>query len=406
MFFIHYGVCLSYKEKAPASFFPHATMVRTSSPKMKHPLYKEGTATKSQTNVTPYPGEQVSRSIRDKVLTIDLKGKPMKIMEMSAEEISQNVEMLEPLVRPYGCGPVAPGSWLVLRTYQKIIEVRDEMRFDEFGLCIGDRTFKRAYHQALRDIALYNAAGSQTQTLAQAAGTKGVPVDRVNGVSMPNARIRNPTAAIEHSFAYLLDKHWHRYLLPFGCYFFEPPKSDGQAWSEWKTYNSPSNRSATSMTTTATSSNVTPYFINPFSVTAADILYLCNTSGYLDRFLFVVGIILFAKKNDVNLLRHTRKHSDSSYRLFVTMEKHIHLFGSLYMHRKVLHENNHMVGGNWTESVELLDRLETECCTWFGVDKNSLNRDFDTMIVEKLSSLNNVMNYFPSAGTIQSKHAT
>lgn len=75
-------------------------------------------------------------------------GVPLDFRSMLPQQIRDNTEMMTPLVRPYGCGPVAPADWLVLRTYQRIVEMRDEMRMDEDGLCIGDRTFKRRYQQA------------------------------------------------------------------------------------------------------------------------------------------------------------------------------------------------------------------------------------------------------------------
>ena len=50
--------------------------------------------------------------------------------------------------------------------------------------------------------------------------------------------------------------------------------------------------------------------INPYAVACADILYLCNTGGYLERFVYIVGIIMWAKRNGVNLLQqHSRKNS-------------------------------------------------------------------------------------------------
>ena len=47
-------------------------------------------------------------------------------------------------------------------------------------------------------------------------------------------------------------------------------------------------------------------FINPHSVTAADILYLCNTTNYLERYMYIIGIIIWAKRYGCNLLRYIK----------------------------------------------------------------------------------------------------
>jgi hypothetical protein len=117
-------------------------------------------------------------------------------------------------------------------------------------------------------------------------------------------------------------------------------------------------------------------YVNPYSVTAADVLYLCNTIGYLERFIYVLGVILWAKKYGCNLLRFNRKpgryHVDSNFRTFISLERFFHVFGSIHMHRKVLMANKQEVGGNWNEMLDVLDRLETKMCQEFAVAKHSL----------------------------------
>ena len=95
--------------------------------------------------------ELVVAVITDLVLDV-AEGDPLDMKTATAHEIAKNVELCNPMVCPYGCGPVAPADWVVLRTYQKIVELRDEMRFDTMGITQGDQTFKRRYQQALRDI--------------------------------------------------------------------------------------------------------------------------------------------------------------------------------------------------------------------------------------------------------------
>jgi hypothetical protein len=88
--------------------------------------------------------ELVVAIISDLVLDV-ADGDPLDMKTATSHEIAKNVELCNPMVRPYGCGPVAPADWVVLRTYQKIVELRDEIRFDTHlplacmpGYCIAD----------------------------------------------------------------------------------------------------------------------------------------------------------------------------------------------------------------------------------------------------------------------------
>ena len=286
------------------------------------------------------------------------EGDVFDVSKLNAKEIADNVEMLVPLIRPYGCGPVAPSDDLVLRTYDRILEVRNEMRFTEMGLAIGDRTFKRCYQQALRDMARYNFAPDSLRKEADKAGYKGVKFVFDNtkhtqgGLTYPGIRkastgdiadgvLRKPEYAVQKAFEYLTDKHWHRYLYPFGCFFFEKiPTTTG--WKEWAAG--------------LVRGRNEEYSISPYSVTAADILYLCNTVGYLERYIYVTGIIVWAKQMGCNLLRYFRRPNSGvtespSFRRFVTLERHFHLFGSIHVHRRVLEATNKDVGGNWDQGV-------------------------------------------------------
>ena len=298
------------------------------------------------------------------------------VESLSPKEIADGVEMLVPLVRPYGCGPVAPADDIVLRTYDRILEVRNEVRFTELGLAIGDRTFKRCYQQACRDKARYNSAPDSLRREADNAKHKGVKFVFDNnkhtfgGVTYPGIRkagagdvpdgvLRKPEYAVQKAFEYLNDKHWHRYLFPVGCFFFEKVPETHQGWKDWKLgLQTPRN---------------TEFCISPYSVTAADILYLCNTIGYMERYIYIIGIILWAKSYGCNLLRYFRRSNcvttDPHFRRFITLERHFHLFGSIHMHRRVLEANRQDVGGNWDEVMERLEWVETTCCQNFSVQK-------------------------------------
>lgn len=331
-------------------------------------------------------------------LFFTVKGFVTKIMDMSPQEIAANIELLEPLIRPYGCGPVAPANWIVLRTYMKIVEWRDEIRMDESGLTIGDRGFKYSYQDCLRQIARYMAAAAAVREAADKAKWKGVETNNEKEKGLFLGPLRSPEFAIRHAFRFFLDRYWHRYLLPFGCFAIEKPSVQGAGWDDWRNHQ-------------VAAKNNSGNLMNPCSVTAADILYLCNTTGYLDRFVYITGIILWAKKKGVNLLRHRspapRDAGSATFDEFMTMEKHVHLFGSLCLHKKVLETNNSYVGGNWTESIKILDILLYESYARFGLHPNSLNRDLDNMYVDaRVGSLTGMQTFFPNAARLSTDKKT
>lgn len=155
----------------------------------------------------------------------------------------KEIEMVAPMIRPYGCGPVAPQDWVVLRTYAKIIELREGVRMDTSGIVLCDRDCKRFYQEAIRQMISTNTV-----------------MGRVN--------------AIEIAFRSMLDKLWHRYMFPFGTFLYvTPPSSAGKTESTFKE----------SLQTGKDSKCM----INAHSVALADVLYLCNTAGYLERFVYI-----------------------------------------------------------------------------------------------------------------------
>ena len=170
-------------------------------------------------------------------MCITLEGDYLDVSKLTPKELAENIELLVPLIRPYGCGPVAPSDDIVLRTYDKILELRDEIRFTELGLAVGDRTFVRCYQRALRDKARYEMAPDGLKREADNAKFKGVryvfsgtntngkkryPIIRkASDSEVADGVLRKPEYAVQKAFEYLGDKHWHRYMFPFGCYFYE-----------------------------------------------------------------------------------------------------------------------------------------------------------------------------------------
>jgi hypothetical protein len=209
--------------------------------------------------------------------------------------------------------------------------------------------------------------------------------------AVPDGILRKPEFAVQKNFEYLNDKFWHRYMLPFGCYFYNKPPETHQGWKDWCAgLRTPPGKDVC---------------ISPYSVTFADVLYLANTTGWVDRFIFTLGVILWAKCYGCNLLRYYRTHlctTDHTFRAFVSLERHLHLFGSIHLLRSVLRENTHAVGGNWTETLSILNQMETECCQNFFVMKNSLATHLDSFLIkESAGNLSLMVSVFPKCGRIK-----
>ena len=342
--------------------------------------------------------------IKDLVLDVD-QGEPLDMKIATPHEIAKNVELCNPMVRPYGCGPVAPAEWIVLRTYQKIIELRDEIRFDTLGIAQGDQTFKRRYQQAMRDIrrSQQYTSGKKVTPAKGERARKGSSLaeGEMQAFWFKNDYIRTETEAVEHAFRDLKNKYWHRYMFPFACFFFEK-QSMGPLipWVE-------AGHMLTGNTTSG--SGAGGLCINPYSVTATDVLYLCNTAGYLERFVYIIGILLWAKRRGCNLLKHEKSRymdrksapRDQAAIDYFTMEKHFQVFGSIYMHRRVLELNKVDVGGNWNEMLEILDQLESEMMSEWGLDKNALRKDFEHMIIKSTRhTLTSLKTVFPAVSKV------
>lgn len=282
-----------------------------------------------------------------------------------SEDVPSDVKRIEnvmPFIRPFGCGPMAPQEWLVLRTYARIVEVRDEIRMDDTGMAVGDRTFKRCYQTALED---------------------------VKSISAGDTKRRGE--AIHQAFLPVQDKLWHRYLFPFGTYAVKVSQSNNKPESDVKE--------------TMLVSRDKRSMMNPFSVAAADILYLCNTAGYLSRFLYIIGVIIWAKNNGCNLLHHHRqKKRAGSSKLdeYFSLEKHLHFFGSIYLHINVMECNQGQVGGNWNETVTELKRLYQAAASEFGMNLGRFEEQVrDLTIRSVVGSFSAVTAFFSKANRVQ-----
>lgn len=182
------------------------------------------------------------------------------------EKIVDRIEILPPLLLPSGPGPVACQTYWKTGHFMLLQGMRDETKMTQHGYAIGDRTWKRAYRQAMDDIRRYNKLTKAQQTECEAKGMEGIPDpdnskyrspvieldDRTSGskTTVKGCRkVRAPRYAILKAFSHIGDKHWHRYLFPFGCYFYEKSagqNTESQSWKDWVADMIPSNGGASS----------------------------------------------------------------------------------------------------------------------------------------------------------------
>lgn len=225
---------------------------------------------------------------------------------------SNKIENVPHLVRPFSfwtnlekCDKLK--NWLSVHTFNKIIAMRDGTRMDETGFTLGDRDFQRMYHQA-RD-------------RCEVASTRDQRVD-----------------IIKRAFREASGRMWHRWMFPFGSFVILFDGSGGHLEQEYK------------QTLRCCSSNPNRY-TNPYGVAYADVWYLLNCGpdvAYLERYLTMVRIIVWAKKNGVNLLEFRRYRDGKECTVskldeLLTLERIQHVLGSTLLHIQVIKaskENN------------------------------------------------------------------
>ena len=107
--------------------------------------------------------------------TLPNSGAIANMANMTPKDISDNIEMVVPIIPIVGYGPVSVSGMLVLNTYHKILELRCETRRTELGIILGDRSLKRCYQQALRDHELFHRAPETLQREARKSQYMGAP---------------------------------------------------------------------------------------------------------------------------------------------------------------------------------------------------------------------------------------
>jgi hypothetical protein len=333
-----------------------------------------------------------------------------------------------------GCGPIADVKWLKLGTTDRIMALRDELAMTAEGWVGGDRTWRRCKMRAELDIARYNELTTDMKAKVDKEGWYGLPNEKhkypdyrlqlndVENIQKPLVIVRSPKYAILKAFASILDKSWHRYMFPFGCYFItrnetidntlahdettkhvmygnngvrleqqgagrDPPRTD--LVDEW----------VRDFAGTQPGQDM-GVVINPCSVTAADILYLCNVRGYIDRLLYTLLVIDWAKEHGVNLLIHRRVQEGvrgdsrrdydgdsnrglSAMQQFISLEKHLFVFGCIHNHLETIRNNYNFVGGYWDDKIKQLKHIYESLQARFQITPGTLDAELRPFLVQE-----------------------
>lgn len=288
----------------------------------------------------------------------------------------------------------------------------DETKANMQNEVIGHRSFLRAQQRALRDIMLYREQSSDIRKKADEADIKGIsyePPDDTNpkfysdgAMRGVRRRIRSPQYAIRNAFQRLLCSFWHLYLFPFGCFFLDCGEnnrpSEVSPWREWSDgmVRYPMNPS---------------HMINPYSVTCADILYLCHTQGYVERLGDLLGIIAWAKHCGVNLLMHEDRSDNQfgtmprpDFNHYASLEKHMYMIGCLNTHISILTDMNHFYGGTYGHAINILMNAEREIRKAFNFEPDSYRAVTNRFIVRKMpGDMRMLHDCFPQASKVGEK---
>lgn len=339
-------------------------------------------------------------------------------LKMTPQQIAKSIEIPCSILCPPQCSLKAPSSWFVTDNAQKILNMRDEVWMNEQGFGVGDYSFVRMYQNAQGECNRYWLASQEMKAAADACGYKGVKyvftrhmkrgrvkedspevvfpeIRLATAKERPDGVLRSPQHAVRKAFESINDGNWHRYMLPWGCYFMSDVPDSHRGWRKWKkALLSPSSRP--------------DLFINPFAVTHVDVLYLISSTGYLERFHYFLGILRWAQKQKVDLLecRPTKGcKSDTEFRRFLTQERYMHLIGSmqtLYCVIKEIHHSDVLERPTpyWTGQADLIQDKLKEIQKLFPLSRTVMYI-FNYFMVRKLSgSLALLTQVFPMARAV------
>ena len=393
---------------------------------------------KRETTTTTRPGmfhadleDEDDGLLGQTVPTFPMRGfqQPVIRKDSAVKDIAPLIELLPPLLPPVGCGPIADVNWLKLGTAERIIALRDETIMTMEGWTCGDRTWRRCKMRAEHDIDRFRNLSRDMQAKVLEQGLRGLDVSRSsqsatyqlqtkNGVVETRQSVtvvRAPMFAILKAFAPILDKSWHRYMFPFGCYFLSRNSPnfpevrnrdnvhnadivDTGLWDEWRR--------------DLLVKNTTGNPINPCSVSAADILYLCNVRGYIDRLLYTMLVVEWAKEHGVNLLVHQRivtseggspslGERPEAATQFISLEKHLHFFGCIHNHLETIRTNYNFVGGYWDEKLKQMKQLYESLQARFNITPGTLDAEFRPFLIHEVGEGRNaITDIFKNAGRV------
>ena len=216
-------------------------------------------------------------------------------------------EDMPSIIRPTGCAPIGPVNWMALRTYDRIIETREEQRPSYSLETIGCRTIARCWQ---RGCAIAKEYERNDQS------------DALYGSNWRKERLKRLTHVISH----IRSGHWHMWMFPIGPIVFTECND--------KSTNIPISE-----------------FSRPYWVCWADVVYLFHCRHYISRFMNVYHMIIWFMEHDANLLYVPNDEQ-------MTALRYTYAFASLHLHIQIIAKQNRDIGGMWSETLDHLRNLQ------------------------------------------------
>ena len=279
-----------------------------------------------------------------------LEGLVIKMTDMMlGYDPKAKVEAVKRIMRPYGCSPIGPLSWMALRTYDLIIETREQMIPNRNNMNVGDQFMKRL------QLELHTCVKNQPATMK----LKEVVHKGANISNLVEGKNNKNTRKMFRIFARSLfdnlirpwsKSNWHLWLCPIGPYIVDECARDS--------------------------------VLNlPYAVCWADIVYLFHCSNYHERFCGVYSTIVQFMRAGVNILIDMDDY-------WLTYMRYVHVFSSLYIHIQVLEKYSSRIGGNWGDIIRSLRDLQKILHTEWEMDPVEIGMLAEQFSVENIRELN------------------
>lgn len=137
-------------------------------------------------------------------------------------------------------------------------------------------------------------------------------------------------------------------------------------------------------------------------------LYLLVTQNYYDRYIRFVNLLIWCQNRGCNLLKYYNHNRcrDPDLAQLVTLERHLHLFGSLVTFIEVLRETNTDNKFPLADKIiKELDNLLRRCVVDFGCDYTRIVTYLPKWIVKKVNHVNMLSKVFPEMVTVKPPQA-